>query len=96
MPAGQLDRSVVNPDQIRTVVRTFRDKLPEIFPGRRRSPEDACVRQDRQPRRRHHPDRARGVRVRATSSARRSPIRSRKTRGPSSPSSATTTTHALP
>lgn len=31
---GQLDREVVNPDQIRTVVRTFRDKLPEIFPGR--------------------------------------------------------------
>jgi type I restriction enzyme R subunit len=30
----QLDRSIVNPDQIRTVIRTFRDKLPEIFPGR--------------------------------------------------------------
>jgi type I restriction enzyme R subunit len=30
----QLDRSVVNLDQIRTVVRGFRDKLPEIFPGR--------------------------------------------------------------
>lgn len=32
--ASQLDKSVVNPDQIRTVIRTFRDKLPEIFPGR--------------------------------------------------------------
>ena len=32
--ARQLDRDVVNPDQIRTVVRTFRDKLPEIFPRR--------------------------------------------------------------
>ncbi len=32
--ANELDRAVVNPDQIRTVVRTFRDKLPEIFPGR--------------------------------------------------------------
>ncbi len=32
--ARQLDRDVVNPDQIRTVIRTFRDKLPEIFPGR--------------------------------------------------------------
>jgi type I restriction enzyme R subunit len=32
--ATQLDRDVVNLDQIRTVVRTFRDKLPEIFPGR--------------------------------------------------------------
>jgi len=31
----QLDRDVVAPDQIRTVVRTFRDKLfTEIFPGR--------------------------------------------------------------
>jgi len=32
--ATQLDRNIVNPDQIRTVIRTFRDKLPEIFPGR--------------------------------------------------------------
>ena len=32
--AEQLDRDIVNPDQIRTVVCTFRDKLPEIFPGR--------------------------------------------------------------
>ena len=37
--AGQLDRDVVNPDQIRTVVRTFRDKLPEIFPGREEVPK---------------------------------------------------------
>ena len=34
-----LDRSVVNPDQIRTVVRAFRDKLPEIFPGRAEVPK---------------------------------------------------------
>ena len=33
--AKQLDRDIVNPDQVRTVVRTFRDKLPEIFPDRR-------------------------------------------------------------
>ena len=32
--AKQLDRSVVAPDQIRTVIRCFRDRLPEIFPGR--------------------------------------------------------------
>ena len=33
--AKQLDRDVVAPDQIRTIIRTFRDKLPtEIFPGR--------------------------------------------------------------
>ena len=37
--AHQLDRAVVNPDQIRTVVRTFRDKLPEIFPGREEVPK---------------------------------------------------------
>ncbi|MCC8995937.1 MAG: DEAD/DEAH box helicase family protein [Nitrosomonas sp.] len=37
--AIQLDRSIVNPDQIRTVIRTFRDKLPEIFPGRREVPK---------------------------------------------------------
>ena len=35
----ELDRSVVNPDQIRTVVRTFRDKWPEIFPGRNEVPK---------------------------------------------------------
>ena len=35
----ELDRSVVNPDQIRTVVRTFRDKWPEIFPGRKEVPK---------------------------------------------------------
>ncbi len=37
--ASELDRSVVNPDQIRTVVRTFCDKLPEIFPGRKEVPK---------------------------------------------------------
>ena len=35
----ELDRAVVNPDQIRTVIRTFRDKLPEIFPGREEVPK---------------------------------------------------------
>lgn len=37
--ATQLDRSVVNPDQIRTVIRTFRDKWPDIFPGRKELPK---------------------------------------------------------
>ncbi|MGZ5051575.1 MAG: type I restriction-modification enzyme R subunit C-terminal domain-containing protein [Methylobacter sp.] len=37
--AAQLDRSVVNPDQIRTVIRVFRDKLPEIFPSREEVPK---------------------------------------------------------
>ncbi len=31
----KLDRDIVNPSQLRTVIRTFRDKLPEIFPDRR-------------------------------------------------------------
>ncbi len=35
----QLDRDIVNPDQIRTVIQTFRGKLPEIFPGRREVPK---------------------------------------------------------
>ncbi len=37
--ATQLDRAIVNPDQIRTVIRTFREKLPEIFPGRKEVPK---------------------------------------------------------
>ena len=36
---SQLDRSVVNPDQIRTVIRAFRDNWPEIFPGRDELPK---------------------------------------------------------
>jgi type I restriction enzyme, R subunit len=30
----QLDKDVVNPNQIRTIIRTFKDHLPEIFPDR--------------------------------------------------------------
>ena len=37
--ARELDHAVINPDQIRTVVRTFHDKLPEIFPGRDEVPK---------------------------------------------------------
>jgi len=32
--AAQLDRKVVAPDQIRTVIRTLRDSMPEMFPDR--------------------------------------------------------------
>ncbi|ANV83307.1 restriction endonuclease subunit R [Picosynechococcus sp. PCC 7003] len=35
----QLDRDVVNPDQIRTVIRTFKDRLPDLFPGREEVPK---------------------------------------------------------
>jgi len=39
-PPEQLDRSVVAPDQIRTVVKTLKEKLPtEIFPGRTEVPK---------------------------------------------------------
>lgn len=37
--AKQLDNDIVNPDQIRTVIREFRDRLPEIFPGRGEVPK---------------------------------------------------------
>lgn len=36
---AQLDRDVVALDQIRTVVRTFKERLPEIFPGRSEVPK---------------------------------------------------------
>jgi len=32
--ARRLDTEIVNPSQIRTVIRTFKEKLPEIFPDR--------------------------------------------------------------
>ncbi|MDE0135824.1 MAG: DEAD/DEAH box helicase family protein, partial [Acidimicrobiaceae bacterium] len=41
--ANQLDRSVVAPDQIRTVVRALRGSLPEMFPDRERR-EDGSIR----------------------------------------------------
>jgi type I restriction enzyme, R subunit len=45
--AGALDRSVVAMDQIRTVVRTFRDKLfTEIFPGRTHVPKTLIYAKD--------------------------------------------------
>ena len=37
--ATQLDRAVVNPDQIRTVISAFQNRLPEIFPGRDEVPK---------------------------------------------------------
>jgi type I restriction enzyme R subunit len=44
---NQLDRDVVAVDQIRTLVRTFRDKLPtEIFPGRTEVPKTLVFAKD--------------------------------------------------
>jgi type I restriction enzyme R subunit len=58
----QLDRDVVNPDQIRTVIRSFKQAVEqEIYPEAHRAAQDLDLRQERQPCGRHHPDRARGV-----------------------------------
>ena len=37
--ATQLDRDIVVPDQIRTVVRSFKEQQPDIFPGRNEVPK---------------------------------------------------------
>jgi type I restriction enzyme, R subunit len=45
--AGQLDRDVVSTDQIRTVIRTFKEKLfSEIFPGRTHVPKTLIFAKD--------------------------------------------------
>jgi len=44
---NELDRRVVARDQIRTIVRTFRDRLPvDIFPGRREVPKTLIFAKD--------------------------------------------------
>jgi type I restriction enzyme R subunit len=42
----QLDRDVVNPSQIRQIIRTFRDKLPELFPHRQEVPKTLIFAKD--------------------------------------------------
>lgn len=37
--ASQLDRAVTNVSQLRTILETYRDRMPEIFPGRRVVPK---------------------------------------------------------
>jgi type I restriction enzyme R subunit len=44
--ATELDRSVVTPDQIRTIIRTFKMNLPEIFPGRQEVPKTLIFAKD--------------------------------------------------
>ncbi len=41
--AAELDKKVVAPDQIRTVVRTFRNSLPKMFKDRKRGDDDLLV-----------------------------------------------------
>jgi type I restriction enzyme R subunit len=46
-PSAELDRGVVAPDQIRTIVKTFRDSLfAEIFPGRKEVPKTLIFAKD--------------------------------------------------
>ena len=46
-PSEQLDRNVVSKDQIRTIIRTFRDKVcTEIFPGRKHVPKTLIYAKD--------------------------------------------------
>lgn len=35
----ELDKDIVNPSQIRNIIRAFKTKLPEIFPGRKEVPK---------------------------------------------------------
>lgn len=44
--ATELDRKVVSKDQIRTVIRAFRDGLPTMFPGRTRVPKTLIFAKD--------------------------------------------------
>lgn len=44
--AKQLDRKVVAKDQIRTIVRAFRDGLPQLFPGRTHVPKTLIFAKD--------------------------------------------------
>lgn len=45
--SAQLDKSVVTPDQIRTIIKTFKEKLPtEIFPGRTEVPKTLVFAKD--------------------------------------------------
>jgi type I restriction enzyme R subunit len=41
-----LDRSVVAKDQLRTVIRAYRDRLPELFPGRTEVPKTLIFAKD--------------------------------------------------
>jgi len=60
--AEALDRAVVARDQIRTVIRVFKEALHRDLPRAHRGAQDAYLRQGRLARRRHRPDRPRRVR----------------------------------
>ena len=88
-----LDRSVVARDQIRTVVRAYRDKLPELFPERTEVPKTLIFAKDDS----HAEDIVEVVREefgKETSSARKSRTAPRRKPKTSSHPSATPTTRA--
>ena len=61
----ELDRSVVNLSQIRQVIQAMKTAVEtKIFPTRAEVPKTLIFCQNRQPRRRHHQSRARGLRPR--------------------------------
>jgi type I restriction enzyme R subunit len=41
-----LDKDVVNPNQIRTIIHTYKERLPEIFPGREEAPKTLIFAKD--------------------------------------------------
>ena len=43
---NQLDNAVVAPDQIRTIIKTFKENLPDIFPGRQHLPKTLIFAKD--------------------------------------------------
>lgn len=43
---NQLDKDVVNPSQIRTIIKTFRERLPVLFPGRKEVPKTLIFAKD--------------------------------------------------
>jgi type I restriction enzyme, R subunit len=44
--AKQLDRDVVNPSQIRTIIKTFKERLPVLFPNREEVPKTLIFAKD--------------------------------------------------
>ena len=59
---NKLDRDVVAPDQIRTIIQTFKNNLHGDLPGPRARAQDPDLRQGRQPRGKHRGGTARAVR----------------------------------
>jgi len=92
---AQLDRDVVNPSQIRNIIRAFRDALPLLFPGRTEVPKTLVFAKTDS-----HAEDIIKLSVKSstkgTTSAKRSPARRTKIPNRCLPASATNTTRELP